>query len=479
MLSFFRLNDPFRIIAILFILVLLKLPMLTSGSPLTLLELNWMLVGERLAEGHVIYDQLFDNTGPLAAFVYWLIDITFGKSLLAYHIIAIVLITYQAFYFNLALIDIKMFNEKTYVPALMYVLFACTTFEMLTLSPALMSLSFLILVLRNVIKLDSQSGEQEIFKTGLYTGIATFFYMPSFLYLLAAVLGFALFRTSSVRLLLNVVAGYVFVWIIMLLYFMYQNNLIGFYRCYVQSFFLSKTWMYSLKNTLVLFSFPAVLLLVSIFKLKTSRGFINYQQNGQWFVVLWTIFTLVVLIISPKFSGIQFIIFAPVFSFFVSHYLLLIRKNLIAEIQFIAISAILVGIGYSMYFNIDDEKNDAFYEKILPVNDKLAENKRIMVLGNNISAYNHNSIATPFLNWKISQNYLGELNEYPVIVNLKNSILEDKPDMIVDYTEDNLSEKIFDRIPLLFESYEFKKEGSISTYTLLPQKNNSTVQAQN
>ena len=474
MLSFFRLNDPFRIIAVLFILVLLKLPILTTGGPLTVLELNWMLVGERLAEGHIIYEQLVDNTSPFASLVYWFMHIIFGKSLLSYHIIAILLITSQAFYFNIALLETKMFNEKTYVPALIYILYSCITFEMLTLSPALMSLSFLILVLRNVIKLDSQSGEQEIFKTGLYAGIATFFYLPSFLFLIAAVLGFALFRTSSVRLLLNLVFGFVFVWILMLLYFMYQNNLAGFYRCYIQSFFLSKTWLYTLKNTLVLFSFPAIVLLVSIFRLKTSRGFINYQQNSQWFVILWSVFTFLVLFISPKFSGVQFIIFAPVFAFFFSHYLLLIRRPLISEVQFLVIITIMIGIGYTLYFS--NNRGQDFYSKIVVDETEIAENKRIMVLGNHISAYNNNSIATPFLNWKITESYFGNLNEYPVIVNLKNSILKDKPELIIDFSEEQVSDKIFNRIPLLMETYQVQNDSSIKIYSLIPSKNKSTTQ---
>ena len=69
MLSYFRINDPLRIITVLFLLFLLRLPVLLSGGPITVNELNWMLVGERLAEGNIIYNQLIDNISPLASFV--------------------------------------------------------------------------------------------------------------------------------------------------------------------------------------------------------------------------------------------------------------------------------------------------------------------------------------------------------------------------------------------------------------------------
>ncbi len=80
MLTFFRVNDPYRIIGIFVLLLLLRLPYWISGDHLTLPELNWMLLGERLAEGNRLYSGVWDNTGPLSAGVYLMIEWIFDRS---------------------------------------------------------------------------------------------------------------------------------------------------------------------------------------------------------------------------------------------------------------------------------------------------------------------------------------------------------------------------------------------------------------
>ncbi|MEM1135327.1 MAG: hypothetical protein AAGI07_05760, partial [Bacteroidota bacterium] len=183
-----------------------------------------------------------------------------------------------------------------------------------------------------------------------------------------------------------------------------------------------------------------------------------------------------VLFLSPKFSGIQFIIFAPIFSFFFSHFLLLTKRKIIAEVQFLIVSIIMLGIGYYQYFSI--EKKGNFYEKITLNHKVYTKNERIMVLGNQLAAYKNNTIATPFLNWKITRNYFGNLDEYSVIVNLKNSILTDKPTFILDYSTDNTAKKIFERMPFLKTHYQIVSSEPHSIYKIIEsEKGTSAINA--
>jgi len=462
MLGYFRLNDPFRVITVLVILLIIKLPLFINGGAVTIQELNWMLLGERLSQGKLIYSQVIDNTAPLAGLVYWLIHLLFGKSWLAYHLLAMILICIQGFYINLAFNQTRVFNEKTFVPLLIYALFMSISFDMSTLSPVLMSVTFLAIGLKNVLYLDSQSPVQMLFSTGFILGIATLFYLPAIIFLPTSILCFVLFRTSSIKSLLNIFSGFLLAVVLAFLFFIFSGNIGEFYRYFVQSIVLSKTWVYNFNQLLVLFSFPTILLVFSILKLKTSRGFINYQQNSHWLIIIWTIFTLIALLLSPKISSISFIIFAPVFAFFISQFLLLQKNKIIGEIYLILIFAAILGTAYYSFSGVNTDGH--FYSNVTIKQEDTNQNERIMVLGNNINAYYKNTIASPFLNWKISARYLGKLDRYSVIKFVKNNIVEDKPKLIIDYSPEKISKTIFEQIPLLYDYYTPLTEKDMIVY---------------
>ncbi len=471
MLSYFRLNDPFKVISVFILLLLFKLPILLAGEVLTIQELNWMLLGERLAQGKLIYAEAIDNTAPLSALVYWIIFSLFGKSWLALHIIAIFLICFQGFYLNQGFNKTRVFNEKTYVPLLIYVLFTMVSFDLSTLSPALMSVTFLTMTLKNILHLDSKSPITDLFKIGFYLGLSTLFYLPAVVFLPASILLFALFRTSSIRALLNIFSGFLLTIVLLLLFFIFQGNLGDFYRYFIKSIFLSKTWIYDINLLLYLFGFPLVVLLVSIVKLKTSRGFINYQQNSHWLIIIWTLFTFAALVISPKLSSTSIIIFAPVFSFFFSQFLLMQRKRWLAEVQLLVSLGIILSITYTLFFQIGTTASQ--YQNIVVDTKKEKKQQKIMILGNQIESYYGNTIASPFINWKISEAYVGDLDTYTVINFVKNSILEDRPELIIDHSENKISETIFSRIPLLYNYYDVSSDSSIIVY----RQKNSTAKA--
>ena len=78
MLSFFKINDPYRLISVFILLLAIRLPVILDPESLTLLELKWMLVGEKMGNGSTVYLDIIDDTAPFSAGVYWLADIIFG-----------------------------------------------------------------------------------------------------------------------------------------------------------------------------------------------------------------------------------------------------------------------------------------------------------------------------------------------------------------------------------------------------------------
>ena len=163
MIRFFKAFDPLRIIVLLLVLLLLRLPMMISGTPLLVPELDWLVIGERMNDGFGLYRDIWDTIEPLSAGVYFMLDKLFGKSQLSYQIVALILLYLQALLFNLVININNLFNERTLVPGLLYVLFASLFFDFLTLSPVLMGLPFLILALHFIfIQMRSGTDDESI-----------------------------------------------------------------------------------------------------------------------------------------------------------------------------------------------------------------------------------------------------------------------------------------------------------------------------
>ena len=195
MLNLFRINDPFRLLLTLGILLIIRLPIILGNWDLLLPELHWQLVGESASANKLIYNSLWDFTGPLAVFVYQFIDFIFGRSAFVYHILSIVLVFYQATILNISLVRRGIYNESSYVPSVLYVIFMSMNFDFLTLSPALMANSFLILAVTRLFSLNDRRGfDQEIFMIGIYLGIASMIYLPAFTFLADWHFGFGDFQ---------------------------------------------------------------------------------------------------------------------------------------------------------------------------------------------------------------------------------------------------------------------------------------------
>src|SRR5688572_6903612 len=120
MLRFFRINDPYRLLAILIFLILFSLPLMIDQPELTRPELKSMVIGEALDNGQMMYAEIFDATGPMAAGTFGFVDWIMSRSVIGRQIIALILIFFQAAFFAILLINNKAYNDNTYVPGLIY-----------------------------------------------------------------------------------------------------------------------------------------------------------------------------------------------------------------------------------------------------------------------------------------------------------------------------------------------------------------------
>ncbi len=425
--------------------------------PLLQPELGWMLLGENIASGDTLYHGVWDNTGPFTAAVYWLIDLLFGRSQLAYYLLSAFLVVVQALVLNLLLIRHKAYNESTFVPALFYMLLANTFYDFFTLSPVLLCLTFLILALRNLFRLIYGIGNDEtIFFLGLFIGIAALFFLPAIAFLISFIFSLLIFTGTKPRQYLLSVVGFILPFAGVMLYYAWRNKLNSFYWQYFQSLeILSGDNYLNLVSLILVALIPGIFLLIGIYRYNNSYAFNNYQVRLQQSLFYYLLMGLLAIFFSPERSAYHFMLLLPPLAFYISQYFLLIRNRLKGELYFLGFAILLLGLNYSLLAEsipyIGDWTNFKNIEVQKRPEEELVRDKKIVVLGEDLSPYRNAALATPYLDWGLAAEQLTQLNYYENLMETYKNFNADPPQVIID--DAGAIPALFERMPLLESRY--------------------------
>lgn len=451
MLRFFRKNDPYKIIPIFFILILIRSVWIIFGLPQSLAEFKWLLLGERLANGFVMYSETFDYTGPLAALAYKWLDIIFGSSRWVHLVISSLLVILQASALNTILLKNKAYNENNYLPAFLYVILMCSTMDFFALSPQLMSLSFIILSLNQIFRrIDNVVKDDLFLYAGLFTGLATFIYLPAIVYFFAFLLSFVMFSSAVLRRLLLFVYGFSIVLLIIGCYFFWFGAVQDFwYSFFVAGFAKPKSFFVDYSQLFQISYVSLGVLVLSMSAFFTAR-FTNFQQNMMWVMVFFILAATIALLISPELSPSDILFFIPPGAFFLTHYLLSIKKRILR-----AILPITIILGLLVYPWII---RNSIAGLTVDQTDKTNDSKRkMMVIGSDLRKYKGHDIASPFIDPYLSQKKLESLKYYAGAAELHDNIIKSDPDIILDQWE--IIPEMFERFPIIEKRYTKLQEG--------------------
>ena len=456
MLTFFKINDPYRVLVVFSILLLMRLPVLFAPEVLSIPELKWMVLGQKIAQGAHLYLEVWDNTAPFSAWTYALLHLLFGRSQTAYLLVALFIVTYQCLIFNNFLISKKAYNENTYIPAVLLGLLSCVHFQLLTLSPQLMSITFVILAIRNIFhRVDSQPKDERILFTGLFLSIAALFYLPSIIFLISTLLVYLFFVGLKPRRYLLLLYGFAIPILLVMLYFFWIDALPEMLSQYVvASLFNLGALSAGFTGLLAVLGMAALLLIAAFFKLSRYHRYTNFQARYQQIVLFTLIAAAGSLAISFEYMPAVAWLFIPWAAFFGGHFLLLVKRALFAELWFgfILVFTLLSGLGSTYgWLRFDDlYRNERLLTRSTPY-DQVVANQRVTILGESFSAYRHAEIATPYLNWDITSRRLKEPAAYNRVAETFRHFRQDPPEIIVD--EQEIMPGLMDYIPFLRKSY--------------------------
>ncbi|WP_234733629.1 hypothetical protein [Tellurirhabdus bombi] len=458
MLSFFRVNAISQLISLLALLVLIRLPFLLASPPLLMPELNWMLVGEQISQGQLLYRDIWDSISPLSAIIYWLMDVMFGRSQTAYYIAGTAVASFQIFYFNYIMNARDVYPDNTYIPGLLYALFLNMSFDCSTLSPMLLSTTFLLLAFGTLIKqMERHGATDDVFEVGFYISLATLCYLPSALFIIWAILSLLLYSGASFRQHSLSIFGFIFPILLTVLYYYLNDSLEDFNRNLLASVF--RVRQYNLTDFQTLFAslfLPlamGVLGFLTLFR-QTTR-YVNFQQRCQQIMMIWVLTGFLSIVLMPFLAPMMFIGFIPALSFFSAIYFQSFRKHWMAEMIFIGVFVLMLIILYQGALRLVPRlglgRLTALQVKESPVTRHI-QNEKILVIGQDLSAYRYNQVATPYLNWDLAKYDLRNLDSYESVISVYDQFRKDPPNYIID--RENIIDKLFQRAPALAAKYE-------------------------
>jgi hypothetical protein len=465
MLSFFRVNASYQYFSLAIWLIVIGLASFFQQIPILKPELQWMLVGEKMNDGFMIYRDIWDSISPLSAYVYWGIDAVFGRSHIALQVVAALVVLFQGAYFNYVCHQKQLFAERNYVPGALYLLFMNMSFDCTTLSPMLIGSTFLLFAFGTLIRQISREGAtDDVFEIGFYLSLAAISYLPLSVFVAWLLVCLLLYTGAGFRHVALAFFGFLLPIVLVLLLFFFRNCLDDFYQNLFSA--VVRTNQYDLDNieaVLLALLVPLGIGILGLFKTVGLARFNNYQNRCQQMMLWWLIVGIFTVFFLPFLAPMQYVWAVAPLAFFGTNFFLVWRKHKWqAEAIFVVMFCWIIGWKFYSATALTDGWQAPKLESLRIIPTKLPAqivNKRILVIGSNQGEYLTNTPATPYLNWDIARRDLGAIDSYESVINIYDNFTADPPDYIID--KEGVMKTILARLPELNKQYQLTNQKGI------------------
>lgn len=449
MLTYFRLNDPYRLIGLLVIFLVIYLPLLIDSPEITYPELKAQIIGAKISDGHALYTGIIDYTSPLTGWVYAATDFVFGASLTASRVLGFIMLFIQTALLAIVFIERRAFPESSFIPPLIFAILSAFSFDTLALSGNLFATLFLLLAIASLFReIESREpGFEMVQRIGLSLGIATLFEFSFIVYVVGVLIIQLLFTRASGRKLLLLVVAFLIPHLLLIAFYSIGDgaeNLWRFY--YVPNLSFVKSSAVNWKTVMILAIIPLLFFLGALVTLNRESRFTKYQSQLVQAMFFLTIFGIVQAYYSNDMRPQSFLPAMVGFSFFISHFFAITIRRRFTEILFWCFALGTIGISYLHRYQVinDDAYQSLFVQK---ADEKNPKGRKVVALYDNLPAYSQNELATPFLNWKLSEEIFAEHEYYKNIILVANGFKNDMPEVVLD--PDDKLKPFLDKIPEL------------------------------
>ena len=420
----------------------------------------WMVLGERLSEGHLLYVDVIDDTGALSAGVFTGLHLLFGRSEIAYLLLGKIFVLFQIYYWNSTLIKYRVFDENTYLPAIVMAALFHFSFDLMYLSPTLLGSTFLLLAFGQLFShtvLQKESSESTLL-IGIYGGLATGFHW-NFVFFLPFLIFTGLSISSfTVRQLFLAIMGFLLPILLILVFYFWNDGLEQALQVWPIVFTYPNYGYQPYLSWLAPGIFPLVLALAGYFIGSFFRGATINQQKQRQLILIWLLFSAGLFFLVKNTASYQLVIFLPAMSYFITQFFLYFNWTLLLRPAFFGL--VLALPIWGMNYWQERTKVDATYFVTAPIEKDPLIQKGLMVLEENPSPYLTQSLDGPFLNFHMSASYLKQEKNLQQKAQVFQMIRRQQPEQV--YDKEGLFKALLEELPALKEFYNEDKPGRYS-----------------
>lgn len=453
MLSFFRINDPYRLLGLLILFFMLSLPVFFYNPGLTWQELNSFIVGDKINEGFRPYSVLLDSTPLLTQWIYGISNWMVGQHITTLrHCLAFLTLFFQAVYIGFVFINRKAYTETTYIPSVLFCLLCCISFDVMSITGTLLASGFLLLAINNIFREIEfrEPNDSSLVKSGVYLSLASLSVFSYVIFFFAALLILAFFTRSSFRRQFLFLVGFLLPHGLLFSYYFLidqQYYLIHFY--YKANLFADEATFLSIKTLMILSSAPLFYFVISFFTLNRATRLTNYQSQLLQAMFIWLFAGVAHLFFTRSLRPQSLLPLFPPLSFLLTHFLLSINRRRFAELH---LWIFALGILISSYLvRTEFFANVGYSDLIVKEGDVPLKDKRILVIGPDYSPYLNNQLATGFSEWAVYKDIFENPDLYENVLLVKQQITMERPEVIID--SNNKLAPFFKHLPELEELY--------------------------
>lgn len=365
-----------------------------------------MVLGERLSEGHLLYVDVIDDTGPLSAGVFTGLHILFGRSELAYLFLGKIFALFQIYYWNSTLIKYRVFDENTYLPAIIMAALFHFSFDLMYLSPTLLGSTFLLLAFGQLFShtvLQKESSESTLL-IGIYGGLATGFHWNFVFFLPFLIFTGLAISSFTVRQLFLSIMGFLLPILLILVFYFWNNGLEQALQVWPIVFTYPNYGYQPYLSWLAPGVLPLVLALAGYFIGSFFRGATINQQKQRQLILVWLLFSAGLFFLVKSTATYQLVVFLPAMSYFITQFFLHFNWTLLLRPAFFGLVLALPIWGMN-YWQKRITLDTSYFVTASYETDQLNQ-KGLMVLEENPSPYLTHALEGPFLNFHMSVSYL-------------------------------------------------------------------------
>ncbi|UCS94864.1 hypothetical protein KZP23_07595 [Echinicola marina] len=438
-------------------MIILSIPYLFMDIPLLSPELSWMLIGERMSAGHFLYVDIIDDIGPLSAYTYWSIDLLVGRSWWTYKILASLIILFQVYYVNGLLTQYRAFEESSYIPGLVMVILFHLSFDFLTLSPTLLGSTFIVLALGQLFSqtLINEQNTESVLLVGIFGGLAACFHFPLVIFLPFLIITGISVSGFSFNQLLLALFGYFQPFLLCCIYFFWIGGLQEFINEFILATRIRGSYPHvTFLDLAIIIAAPLAFSVFGYLVGTVNKSITVNQQKQKQLMIIFSIVAPLSIILANRTTPYQMVVFLPGMTYFISQIFVYIRNKKQLNLLFFLFILLVPMIGYSWaIYKSQPNKNWNYTLN----EDTKNDGKKILVLGDNISPYLGNTLASPYLNYRLSKRVLTNYESHEKMIEVYLHFLEEKPEVI--YDQEGTFKELLQHIPALADMYALKGKG--------------------